>query len=533
MVFKDAWRYRDYVINSVNDDKPLDQFIVEQIAGDLLPHANATEEHDHLVATAYLLLGAHNYEEQDKRALEMDVVDEQLDTIGRGLLGMTIACARCHDHKFDPIPTADYYAMAGILKSTHALIHDNVSRWMTRPLPMNEEERKELQKYEAAIGEKNRSLAEASDPQGGMDKKVIDALKKELAALKKAGPPGPKAMAVEDGPVIEDCKISIRGSIHHQGTAVPRGFLQVATTGAPQRISAKESGRFELAHWIASPANPLTARVYVNRVWHYLMGVGLVRTVDNFGTAGETPSHPELLDYLADTFVKQGWSTKQLIREIVMSHAYRMSTAANERANAADPENRLLWRMNRKRLDAESIRDAILMVSGKLDLTIGGQNILDPAVLDKSDGDRPTEYGYVFSDTRRSVYTPAFRNRMHELFEVFDFADQNGVVAQRNVTTAAPQALLMLNSPFVMEQAQAAAQRALAMDGVTDEERLEWAFRESLGRLPSPEERTIAVAAVAVPEGEGLNPATAEDRVATWEQLFQALFGCVDFRYLD
>jgi hypothetical protein len=333
---------------------------------------------------------------------------------------------------------------------------------------------------------------------------------------------------VEEAETIEDCRICIRGSVRHRGRAVPRGVLQAATLGAPPQMPADASGRRELAEWVASPGNPLTARVYVNRVWHYLFGTGLVRTLDNFGTTGELPSHPELLDYLASRFIQDGWSTKRLIRDIVLSRAYRMSTAANPKAAAVDPENRLLWRMNRRRLDAESLRDAMLVVSGRLDARIGGPNILDQSVLKQQRADMPTEYGYAFTDTRRSVYTPAFRNRMHELFEVFDFADQNSAVAKRNVTTVVPQALLMLNSSFVMEQARAAAERMLAHDGLSEEQRIERAFREALGRVPSTEERRIALEAVGVHDG-----AADESGTAAWERLFQALFGSIDFRYRE
>jgi hypothetical protein len=532
IVFQDAWRYRDYVIRSFNEDKPLDQFIAEQIAGDLLPYATPQEQREGLVATAYLMLGAHNYEEQDKRALEMDVVDEQIDTIGRGLLGMTIACARCHDHKFDPIPTTDYYALAGILRSTHTLIHENVSKWTTRPLPMTEPEvAAAAAAFEAAVAHAKQELAEAKQsPDAGTEagKKKIAGLKKKAADIKKAGPQGPAAMAVEDSETIADCQVCIRGSVHHRGPVVPRGVLQAATVGAGPVMPANESGRRELANWIVSPDNPLTARVYVNRVWQHLFGVGLVRTADNFGTTGEPPSHPELLDYLAMKFISDGWSTKRLVRELALSRAYRMTTDDGHGA-ARDPENRLLWRMNRKRLDAESMRDAMLVAAGTLDLAVGGPNIQDDSVLKESSSTNPTEYGYVFADTRRSVYTPAFRNRMHELFEAFDFADQNHAVATRNVTTAAPQALLMLNSPFVMEQAQAAAARALGGDVQSNEERIVLAFRQTLGREPTSGE--LALAAEAVATGDGASASDA--RLAVWQRLYQGLFGSLDFRYLE
>ncbi len=530
LLFKDAWRYRDYVLNSVNADKPVDQFLIEQIAGDLLPHDTPEEEREHLIATGYLILGAHNYEEQDKAALEMDVVDEQLDVIGRGLLGMTVTCARCHDHKFDPIPTADYYALAGILRSTHVLIHENVSKWVTRSLPMSDVEREAVKAHETKVAALKQRLKVAKAESGSdKAKKKLAALTKQLKEL-QARSPAPVAMAAEDAKQIEDCQICIRGSVHHRGPAVPRGVLQVATTGGSPNMPAEHSGRLELAQWIASPQNPLTARVYVNRVWHYLFGVGLVRTLDNFGTTGELPSHPELLDYLAQRFVEQGWSTKKLVRELALSHAYRMSTEFNDAAAAVDPENRLLWRMNRKRLDAESLRDAMLMASGRLDFKYGGQN-MNKDVLEKVSAVVPAEYGYQFKDTRRSVYTPAFRNRMHELFEVFDFADQNRSVSQRNVTTVAPQALFMLNSPFVMEEAKAAAKRALADDNSTEDELITRAFREALGRAPSRRELTMARWAIHRPKDNGIDGDTR--KLAGWEQLYQGLFGCVDFRYLD
>ncbi|MEX2171576.1 MAG: PSD1 and planctomycete cytochrome C domain-containing protein [Pirellulales bacterium] len=523
LVFKDAWRYRDYVIKSFNDDKPLDEFIIEQIAGDLLPHASPQEEHDHLVATAYLLLGAHNYEEQDKQQLEMDVVDEQLDTIGRGLLGMTLACARCHDHKFDPIPTTDYYALAGILRSTDVIVHENVSNWKTRPLPMTADEEVDVEQHEAKVAKMQAELAAAKKADPPQTPTQIKALEKKLKQLTSSGPTRPETMAVADAETIADCQVCVRGSVRYRGPAVPRGMLQVATLDEPPPIPAEESGRRELAHWIASPDNPLTARVYVNRAWHYLFGAGLVRTLDNFGTTGEQPSHPELLDFLAGRFVDQNWSTKELVRALVLTRAYRMSTTHDARAAAVDPENRLLWRMNTRRLDAESLRDAMLVVSGRLDLAMGGPNILDSKALTSAGSYTPTEYGYQFLDFRRSVYTPAFRNRVHELFEVFDFANYNAAVAERSVTTVAPQALWMLNSPFVMDQARAAAERALVREDASESQRVELAFREALGRRPTDAEAAIAMQSI---EGH-------QDRVVAWEQLFQALLGCLDFRYLN
>jgi hypothetical protein len=533
LMFKDAWRYRDYVIQSVNDDKRFDAFIKEQIAGDLLPATTDAEKSEHLIATAYLMLGAHNYEEQDKRALEMDVADEQIDTVGRGLLGMTVSCARCHDHKFDPIPTADYYALAGIFRDTKMLIHENVSMWTTRDLPVDDAQAEALRKYDVAFAKLKDQIAAVKKRAGGKKSKDVTALEKKLASLQKKAPDRPTAMAVEDADKIEDCQICIRGSIQHRGPAVPRGVLQVATVGSPPKFPQDASGRLELAEWIINPQNPLAARVYVNRVWYYLFGEGIVRTLDNFGTTGETPSNPELLDYLAARFMNEGWSTKRLVRELVLSRAYRMSTAGNAKAVAADPENRLLWRMNRKRLDAESLRDSMLMINGRLDLTIGGPNISGQVPDAKAAVKSVSEYGYVFNDVRRSVYTPAFRNRMHELFEVFDFANQNSSVMKRNVTTVAPQALLMLNGTFVMSQARAAAEQTLSSDNASDDELIEQAFLQTLGRPPTDDERKIAQAAVAPEADRPDGRDTDEARLAKWERLYQGLFGCIDFRYLN
>jgi hypothetical protein len=673
MILKDAWRYRDYVIDSFNADKPYDRFIREQIAGDLLPFTTPEQRRQQVIATAFLVLGPTNYEEQDKDVLEMDVVDEQIDTMGRVFLGMTIGCARCHDHKFDPIPTKDYYALAGILKSTHTLIHDNVSKWVETPLPMTAEQEKALKQYETTVatlkerirlakgnttiakgviapsdlpgivlddtqakkvgewrvskfsgnyigegalyddrsvksektltfvpefpkagryevrlayvphenrdsavpvhilhldGEKtvhvnmretppidgrfislgtyrfNRNgqwyvmvsndgtkghisvdavqfLAEdeekpaekppVANAPGSPDLKKLEA---ELKKLTDSGPPRPTAMAVEEAAKVGDIHVCIRGTIITRGELAPRGFLQVMLPpGTNTPIPAKESGRRQLADWLSSPQNPLTARVMVNRVWHHLFGAGIVRTVDEFGAIGERPSHPELLDYLALRFVQEGWSVKKLIREIVLSRTYQLSSANTP---SVDPENRLLWRHNRRRLDAEAIRDTILIVSGQLDRTMGGPTVRPNTA---------SEYGYVFDDARRSVYTPVFRNRLLELFEAFDFADPNLVTGRRTVSTTVTQALYLTNNPFVKDQGRIAARAALATP-VDDAARLDRAYRVALGRLPSERELEIALAYVS-------GKAKPEERQAAWERLYQALFACVDFRFVN
>jgi hypothetical protein len=296
---------------------------------------------------------------------------------------------------------------------------------------------------------------------------------------------------------------------------VPRGFLQVASYAPVPEIPENQSGRLQLAEWIVSPANPLTARVMVNRIWHWLFGAGLVRSTDNFGTTGETPLHPELLDYLASRFVEQGWSVKQLIREIVLSHTYQLSTAPCDTALAADPENRLFWRMNRRRLDAESIRDTILLVSGQLQFEMSGSSI--PPEL-------RADYGYVDTGTRRSVYIPVLRNALPEVFEVFDFADPSMVTGTRSSSTVAPQALFLMNHPWVLDQSRLAAERLMAEPGLDSMQRLDLAYRRALARSPTDGEKRIARRFLEESKGSELE---------AWTQLHRALFASIDFRYLN
>ncbi|MGE3315083.1 MAG: PSD1 and planctomycete cytochrome C domain-containing protein [Planctomycetaceae bacterium] len=543
MLFPEAWRFRDYVVQSFNDDKPFDRFLTEQIAGDLLPFASEEQQAEMLIATGFLVLGPHNYEEQDKSALEMDVVDEQLDTLGRTVLGMTLGCARCHDHKFDPVPTRDYYALAGIFRSTDWLQHENVSRWSERALPVEpqlaaalKEHEGEVAKFEKQIEDlkstptttsTSGSAAPTGESAAASHPAQLKQLQSRLSKLKEAAPYRPAAMAVREATKIEDETIRIRGNVHSKGAVVPRGFLQVATVGTPRVPSKKESGRRELAAWLVDRTNPLTARVFANRVWHHLFGTGLVRTVDNFGSAGERPSHPELLDHLAGEAVRNQWSTQRLVREIVLSRAYAQSYAENPQAVAIDPENRLLWRANRKRIAAESLRDAMLVASARLDTTIGGPTIRG---LARSKKDEPSkEYDYVFDDVRRSVYTPVLRNRLPEIFEAFDFSDPNQPVGARNASTTASQALVLMNGGFVIEQARHAGKNLAAIPELSDIERIEIAYRTTLGRSPNDRERKAI--------GDALTRAAATSPAAAaserWERLYQALFASVEFRYLE
>jgi hypothetical protein len=673
-VFKEAWRYRDYVIDAFNKDVPFDRFIKEQIAGDLLPAAMPEERARNLVATTFLQLGNTNLEEQDKKALRMDVVDEQLDVITKGFLGQTVTCARCHDHKFDPIPTKDYYALAGILRNAKAMEHANVSKWVEVPLPAEPAREAQLKKHEQAVatlqakiaaakkaagpklasgvlavkdvpgivvddaqakkvgewmtstfnktyigdgylhdmnagkGEKTLTFQPESVPPGkyevrlaysagtnrapkviahvfsadGEDEVSVDmtknppidgrfislgehrfekgglayvmlsnegtkghvtadavvflpldkkeppkeekkdakaqpndlkALEDELKKLQAGGPKRDLAMSVTEEKVIEDAKVHVRGNVHNLGELAPRGFLTVALHGTPPAIPKTESGRRQLAEWIASKDNPLTARVLANRVWHWLFGDGLVRTVDNFGTTGETPSNPELLDHLALTFLDKKWSVKQLVRYVVLSRTYRQSATGDAATVTADPENRLFGRANRRRLEAECIRDTVLAVSGQLDLARGGPTF--PASL-------AADYGYKANSNRRSVYLPQFRNALPEMLEVFDAADPSTVTGRRNSGTVAPQALYMMNSPFVLEQSKHAATRLLAEKHADDAARLTRAYRLALGREPTAGERAVAARFL-----------KGKDAKDGWTALFHALFASAEFRYVN
>jgi hypothetical protein len=336
-----------------------------------------------------------------------------------------------------------------------------------------------------------------------------------LKKLNEAGPRREAALSVAEEKMIEDARVHVRGSVHNLGEPAPRGFLRVASRGSAPAMPANESGRRQLADWLASADNPLTARVFVNRAWHWLFGAGLVRTTDNFGTAGERPSHPELLDHLALRFVEDGWSVKSLVRRIVLSRTYRQSSAGDDRARPLDPENRLLARANRRRLEAECLRDTILLVSGRLTADMGGSTFRHGLA---------TDYGYKHTDTRRSVYSPVFRNALPEIFEVFDFADPSVTTGRRNVSTVAPQALFLMNHPFVLEESRHAARRLLAEPGLDDAGRVSRAYRLALGRPPTEAERRLA--------GRFLAGAGPAGREGAWAQLVQVLFASIDFRYV-
>ena len=622
------------------------------------------------------MLGPNNYETQNKQLLELDVADEQIDTIGRALLGISFGCARCHDHKFDPFSTREYYSLAGILLSTKSLEHDNVSKWSRGRLPLDtavearvarlEQARAEL---EAKLQPINQQLArfdgpataKPADPQalaglvieaeeaelvgqwkrsthspwrvgqayyhddnsgkgtkaaiftfsvpeadryeirlayaaasgrapnvpvivrhGGVERRlhldqrrrpeggrfqaigryflvpdvpvtvrietagtsghvIVDAIQvlreHEAAALQALSQrrrqlqteldrvlrklPSPEwVMCVQEQPRqrIGDMRILKRGNPESPGAVVKRGVPTFLPGLDKPEVPKGRSGRLALARWLTDPANPLTTRVYVNRIWHYLFGRGLVRSTDNFGTTGERPSHPELLDFLARWFQARGWSTKRLIREIILSHTFAVGPRAPEGAVEVDPENRLLSHFPRRRLEAEVLRDAMLYVSGELDLAMGGPSL--PPALRKI-GKEEKEVRSLRASKRRSVYLPLLRNLTPEYYRLFDGANTSVVTGRRSASTTALQALYMMNNRFVLDRARAASEKLLREGPSETTARVRYAFLAALTRDPSPNEREACLRLL------------ADEPELGWQMVFHALFSCAEFRYVE
>jgi len=693
--FHEAWRYRDYLIRSFAVDRPFDEMIRQQIAGDQLPAETDSQRHDNIVATTFLMLGTKMLSERDKPKLELDVVDEQIDTVGRAFMGMTLGCARCHDHKFDPIAMQDYYALAGIFKSTVTLKGESqeyVSTWNRVALPTTEAHRKSIDDHDQKIAEfkseiktAEAMLAEAKagltdsipgmiiddsqatkigywrettytqgfigkgyvhddnskkgtatirfavdlpvdgeyeiriaystgtnrasnvpvvittadgdqsmtfnqrksesksvwstlgtfrftadvpaavtlsnadtdgyviadavqflsaddldklqnpdlSEQGIAQRKGIDDAQKSLADLKQnlkqteseKPPPSPVAMAPTDRDTneIADSPLHIRGEAGNLGETVPRGFLQVCSNGDATIADPVASGRLELADWLTDPDHPLVARVYVNRVWMHLTGEGLVRTVDNFGERGERPSHPELLDYLASDFVRSGWLLKPLVRQIVHSTAYHRSSDFNAASVAIDPENRLRWRMSRRRLPAEAIRDTMVSATGTLDPSPTFEIMKGHGVL-VSGNNGNSDAGKIqgINAPRRSIYLPIVRGFLAPMMTALDAADPDLLVGRRPTTNVPGQALILINSPEVHDWARATATRVIENANGFDE-RLRFAYQLCLQRPPTEQDRALANDFFA----------DEQDSLDAWHQWIAAIFAGTEFRLLD
>lgn len=500
-----AWRYRDYVIESMNRDVPYPRFVLEQVAGDQAAWTTPEERRRNLVATGFLALGPWPLVNADKEQLRMDVVDLQVDMVGRTFLGLTMGCARCHDHKFDPISLQDYYGMAGIFASTKTLdgrlglgvfsaVHAVTLPELPEELTARSTETREYWQKVAAAREQLDALRAKRKPleKDSADAKALD---KEIAAADTAVKlllylpvVPPTAHAVQDAETPADCAINIRGNAHQLGKVTPRTGVAIGGPGYRFDVPDYTSGRKELAEWIGNKENPLTARVMVNRVWHHLFGAGIFPTIDNLGTRGVAPSHPELLDYLASEYVDGGWSLKKLIRRIVLTRSYGLSGARDDRAAEIDPENRLLWRMNRRRLEAETIRDAMLAVSGQLDAAVGGPALPFFVKGNMSLGEPESFVEDVKLDPalrlRRTVYLPVLRKSQApelDLLNLFNFPDTNQITGARQATTVPTQALYLMNAPFVQEQAGALA-KLIQGGAETDAARVRMLIRRVFSR---------------------------------------------------
>lgn len=700
-----AYRYRDYVIEAFNKDLPYSELIWQQLAGDLLPPEKPGDvKVTGIVATGFLQVGPKLLAEQDKPKMVYDMVDEQLDVASRAFLGLTVACARCHDHKFDPIPTKDYYSLASIFASTKSLskVEGTVSQLYFAPLVTKEaadrynhhqdkikEKQEEVQdiidaeaalhaaalfkqmpgylpaawQYENRPGtlanlalsdfarqqgldalvmgrwidylkpavdvrphlklwyqvtdaasaavqsaetrqrlpEPPASLLEVSRgfqkeletlaverqkalgvhkakvkearrqgmppperidldvarmrfltditgakgplalPDDGPEKQFsstsqaqLKQLRAELEDLKKASPPEPPmACAVAEGATVHQ-KVFIRGNWANPGEDAPKQFLQIIA-GENQKPVAQGSGRLQLAEWLTRPDHPLTSRVMVNRIWQWHFGEGLVTTPSNFGKLGEAPTHPELLDYLARHFMKNGWSIKAMHRLIMLSSTYQMGSEILKQASEVDPSNRLLSHMNRRRLDAEEIRDGMLALTGQLDLTMGGTMQSGFG----TDGENSNSRLSINPDTstRRTVYLPIRRSNLPSLFNLFDFGDATTPGEGRSRTNVSPQALYMMNGEAVSSRSRELARSLLALKG-DEARRVSAAYLWTLGRSPEAEEVQESLSYLDSYKKKGLAVAQASGAVTTpnldaWQSFCRVLLSSNEFIYVD
>lgn len=745
LVYPNAWRYRDYVIGAFNSDKPIDRFFQEQLAGDLLPNAGDNE----IVATGYLSLGGKMLAEDDPVKQELDIIDEQIDTTTKTYLGLTVGCARCHDHKFDPIPSKDYYSLAGIFKSTKTMLNfKNMAEWNERSLGDKENQEKlanieaQIKVLKDSVNKKRDAASEAllkdlrpkkpdyevaaraliaadakktelhpvittpsgtapsdaivheaedftsgnvikdlngfgvgigvlvnhgeypnrteyeitvpvdgpyqldlryasgdsrpiriyangalvlsnaagevtggfypkdqkwfaegtlllhaginnikferesyfphidkfllvsrpgQEPtvsldsiakqyglipeiitivadkvKGGIDVSIelpdnpdhlfpepiaheLKGLDDEITKLEKSKPDVPKAMAVGEGKPTS-LKVHLRGNYLTLGEECPRGFPSVITDPKQPPVPVNHSGRLEFAQWMTDSRNPLTARVFVNRVWRWKFGRGIVSTVDNFGTLGDLPTHPELLDWLATTFVRQdGWSLKKFQKRLMLTNTYMMSGTYSQKAAAVDPDNHYLWRFPRQRLEAEAIRDSILFVAGTLDRTMGGTTMkLKPrSYVTSTESSDSVKY----DSPRRAVYLPVIRSATYDVYTAFDFGDPTVMNGDRSSTTVAPQALFMLNSSVILAATKAKAASLLKQSAWTDSQKVEHLYLDCYGRSATTAEVSRALAFLN--RFQAAYAKAKEPRLSAWQSLCKAVIAANEFIYVE
>lgn len=539
-----AWRYRDYIIKSFNADKPYDRFILEQLAGDELFPGDP----DALIATAFNRHFADEFNARNLDQRRQEILNDMTDVTSQVFLGLTLGCARCHDHKYDPIPQKDYYRFQAFFaafspqddlplgtKQQLAKHDQQMAEWQTKAGDLLQKIAKLEEPYAKKLAGSNKSkfskelqsaydtppekrtpfqqqiadmLAKQLEVDKGQMTKMMkadvkkewDDLSKQMQAFDNLKPkPLPQSVGITDvGPVAPPTFLLKRGSHKHPLEEVQPGFLSAIDKSQPSLAApkfAKTTGRrAALAQWLASAKNPLTARVMVNRLWQQHFGKGLVATASDFGEQGERPTHPELLDWLATEFIAQGWSMKEMRRLMVTSSTYRQASvriAANEEI---DPDNRLLWKMNLRRLEGEALRDAMLLVAGKLNLKMSGPSVFPklPKGVDVPASWKTTPD--TSEHNRRSIYLVVKRNLRFPLFAAFDAPDTNETCSARHVSTTAPQALMLLNDEFSLHLAKDFAGQLLQTHGVkTPKEAIHHAFQLALGRAPDAKELTLSL----------------------------------------
>ncbi|NDD37669.1 MAG: DUF1553 domain-containing protein [Verrucomicrobia bacterium] len=566
-----AYKYRNYVIKSFNEDKPFDRFIREQLAGDLLNAKLETPNSELVVAPGYLAIARHFGGGKGEPHL---TIEDSIENMGRAFLGLSLSCARCHDHKFDPIASTDYYALYGIFSST-TFPHPG-SEGMNRPKdlvvlgPKAEVEaatkawKEQLAALDAEVKKLEADKTAADKLTDAAAKKAkVDELTKAITAAKAKHKQLSETVPYELAYAVADSKpanarIHVRGDPTRLGEEVPRRFIQVLG-GQPLPKDCGNSGRLDLANWIADPANPLTARVLVNRLWQHHFGRGLVTTPNDFGTRGQAPTHPELLDFLAKKFIESGWSVKAMHRLILTSHTWQLASGPNANpfspaggegrgssffglfgrskpspatafaANSTkDPNNTLWWRAERRRLDAESIRDALLFVSGDLDETVGGAHPFPP--VHTWGFTQHNQFFANYDNRQRTVYQMQQRLRKHPFLALFDGADPNSSTATREPSTTPLQSLFMMNDKFAHEQATKFAARV--QQGEADEARqINRAFLALYARPPQPDE--LALATDYLTQFRAKLAAKKLPADQAWPSLSRALLGANEFLYLD
>jgi len=468
-----AWTYRDYVIRSFNEDKPYNLFILEQIAADRLQSTARTPTN--LAALGFLTVGDHFM------GMQNDIINDRIDVVTKGFLALTVTCARCHDHKFDPIPQKDYYSLRGILDSCiEPKVEPVISKISNTPEYLDYyRQREQLAKVEETIQAGLPALRKNKDREGikkaQQDLRQTERAITQLELTNTAAPM--RAMVLEDLVRGHDSPVFIRGEPGNRGEMAPRRFLQVLS-GPVRPVWTNGSGRLQLALSIASANNPMTARVMINRIWEHHFGAGFVPTPDDFGMMSESPSHPELLDYLAVNFMTNGWSIKWIHRLIMLSSVYQENSTDNPRYAQTDPGNRLLWRANIRRLEYEPLRDSLLAIGGLLDTNLYG---------------RPSDMRLHPDSTRRTIYDFVDRANLPDVMINFDFATPDMVTGIRHVTTVPQQALFLMNSPLVIQLARRLVALPEFAEMANDTNRVNFLYERIYQRPPSPEEREIGL----------------------------------------